>query len=194
MHTTTFVMAGLLAIGASACGGVEPDDGPLGAAEQTQIDPGNKDYVIYAVFNDAGLQLGSVLVTATAGDGYDANREYWYLTTNLSNSSAVTFTGGASESWSTPPSGLGTLSFTMNRTPTWRAGNIMATVPVYSNPTTGEFDAVNWGMSESGGVWTGSITWWHDSTANMFGPGVTRRLAPTIEKGAAAYYYAQTPL
>ena len=103
MRTTTLVMAGLLAIGASACGGVAQGDGPIGAAEQTQLDPGEDDYVIYTVLNDAGLQLGSVLVTATAGDGYAANREYWYLTRNLSNDLAVTFTGGASESWSTPP-------------------------------------------------------------------------------------------
>jgi hypothetical protein len=186
-------MAGLLAIGASACGGVEPGDGPTGAAEQTEIDPGTDDYVIYSVLNDAGLQLGSVLVTATAGDGYDANTEYWYLTTNLSNSSAVTFIGGASESWSTPPSGLGTLSFTMNRTPTWSTASSRGTFPVYSDVFTGEYDAVNWGMSESGGSWTGSITWWHNSTTNMFGPGVTRRLAPRSTSGSHYYDY-QTPL
>ena len=145
------------------------------------------------MLNDAGLQLGSVLVTATAGDGYIANREYWYLTTNLSNSSAVTFVGGASKSWSTPPSGLGTLSFTMNRTPTWNTASSRGTFPVYSNALTGEYDAMNWNMSESGGVWTGSIVWWHNSTANMFGPGVTRRLAPTSTSGSHDYY-SQAPL
>jgi hypothetical protein len=192
MRKVTLAMVGLLAIGASACG-VEPGDGPLGSAQQAQVDPGLDDYVIYTVTDSAGDQLASLLVTATSGDGYSANTEYWYVTTNLSNSSAVTFTGGASETWSTSPSGLGTLSFSMDRTPTWTSGGMRGTFPVYSNGLTGELDGIDWGMSESGGSWTGWITWYHNDTGNLFGPGVTRTLTPTTTSGTAYYYY-QTPL
>ena len=71
-------------------------------------------------------------MTATAGGGYDADREYWYMNTNLSNNAAVTITGGDSQYWSNPPSGLGTLSFVMVRTPTWVHGYPSGSFLVYS--------------------------------------------------------------
>jgi hypothetical protein len=182
-----------MAVGVSACAGVDESDGPLGAAQQAQIDPGLKDYVIYGLTNSTGTSLGNVLVTATAGDGYSANVEYWYLTSNLSNSAAVTFTGGTAEYWSTAPSGLGTLSFTTERTPTWTSGTMSGSMLQYSNAFTGELDAIDWGMSESGGTWSGSITWWHNSTGNLFGAGTSRTLSPTSTSGTA-YYYTTSPL
>jgi hypothetical protein len=48
-------------------------------------------------------------------------------------------------------------------------------------------------MSDSGGSWTGSITWWHDSTGNMFGDSVTRTLTPTQVR-QVRYYYTTDPL
>lgn len=177
----------VLAIGVSACGG-EGGDGPIGAAAQAEIDPGGKDYLIYTLTDDAGSQLGQVLVTATTGDGYSANTEYWYVTSNLSNTSAVTVTGGSSEYWTTAPSGLGTLSFTMARTPTWTSGTSSGIKLVYSNAFTGEYDGIDWGMSDSGGTWTGQITWWSNSTGNLFGDSVVRRLVPTRTSGTHEYY------
>src|SRR5262249_4277247 len=122
MRVATLWLAVLLAAGVPACGAADGDEGgegSLGAASQAQLEPpGWKDYLIYTLADVYGNQVGKVLVTATAGDGYAANREYWYMTSNLSNSSAVTFSGGTSQYWSNPPSGLGTLSFTTVRTPT----------------------------------------------------------------------------
>jgi hypothetical protein len=181
-----------LAMGASACGAAD-GDGPLGDAPEAEVDPGWKDYLIYTLTDNSGSQLGKVLVTATAGGGYAANREYWYLTTNLSNSSAVTISGATSQYWSNPPSGLGTLSFTTVRTPTWTSGSSRGTMLVYSNAFTGEYDAMSWNMSNSGGTWTGSITWVHNSTGNLFGDSVTRTLSPTSTSGTH-YFYVSTPL
>jgi hypothetical protein len=196
MRARTLSLAVLLVIGAPACvaeGGGEDGDGQIGAAAAAQLDPGYKDYVIYGLTDVSGFPLGQVLVTSTAGGGYAANREYWYMTSNLSNSSAVRFSGRASEYWSTLPSGLGTLSFTTVRTPTWTSANTRGTMLVYENPLTGEYDAMNWGMSNSSGTWTGSIVWWHESTGNLFGDSVTRTLSPTSTSGTH-YYYVSTPL
>ncbi len=104
-----------------------------------------EDYLIYSLTDGSGSPLGKVLVTATAGGGYDADREYWYLSSNLSNGSAVTFSGGSSQDWSTTPSGLGTLSFKTVRTPTWTSGTSTGSMLVYSSALTGEYDAINWG-------------------------------------------------
>jgi len=153
MRVAALSSAILLAVGVTACSGEAPDD-PVGASQQAQIVPPMKDYVVYTLMNDAGLQLGQVLVTATAGDGYAANTEYWYMTSNLSNSSAVTFVGGTPEYWSTPPTGLGTLSFSTSRTPTWSSATARGTYPVYSNALTGEYDGLNWQMTNTGGTWS----------------------------------------
>jgi hypothetical protein len=81
----------------------------------------------------------------------------------------------------------------MNRTPTWTSGTMGGTLPTYSNTLTGERDAINWKMTYSGGVWSGTITWWHNGTGNLFGPGVTRTLTPTSTSGSA-YYDTESPL
>ena len=126
-------------------------------------------------------------------DGYAADREYWYLTSNLSNSAGVTFSGGSSQYWSTTPSGLGTLSFTTARTPTWTVGVSSGSMLSYSNALTGEYDGMSWGMSNANGPWTGSITWWHSSTGNLFGSGVSRTLSPT-STSYSGYHYVSNPL
>jgi hypothetical protein len=194
MRASALSAIAFLAIGVSACGGEASDD-PLGTAVQTQLDPGWRDYVLYMVTDASGAQVAQVLVTATAGAGFDADREYWFVTTNLGDSGTYTFTGGASESWSNPPSGLGTLSFTMKRTPTWTPNTLSGTILGYSNALTGEFDGINWGMENSNGSWTGGMTWWHNSTGNLFGPGVTRTLGPTFFRNKAGFFsYAASPL
>jgi hypothetical protein len=168
---------------------------PDGKAIPEQLDPGHFDYVIYALNDNAGNQLGQVLVTATASpDGtYLANYEYWYMTTNLSNSSAVTFTGGASQYWSNAPTGLGALSFSTPRTPHWTLSNL-TTVPIlqYYNSLTGQLIGINWGMSNASGAWTGSITWWHNTPSNVFGANTTTTLSPGSQTGRY-YYFVSTP-
>jgi hypothetical protein len=192
MRFAALPLSVLLAIGVSACGS-EVDDGPLGTESQAQIDPGLKDYVIYSLTDGNGSQVGKVLVTRTAGDGFSANREYWYMASNLSNGSAVTFTGGAATTWRTHPTGLGTLSFTTVRTPSWTLGASTGSMLAYSNPLTGEYDGMDWEMSNASGAWTGSITWWSNTTGNLFGPGVSRTLSPT-STSVTDYYYVSTPL
>jgi hypothetical protein len=185
-----------LALSATACA-VEPaetGDGPLGSAPQAEIDPGYKDYLIYDVYNVSGALLAQVLVTATDGDGYTANREYWYVATNPTNGESVTFIGGTSEYWTTTPSGLGTLSFTMDRTPTWTAGSYRGYLPYYQAPTGGEFEGLIWQMVDTGGTWSGSITWWSGSgTGNLFGDGVTRALTEG-HVSVSGYYFTSSPL
>ncbi len=176
MRTATLAMAGLLAIGVSACGGVEQDDGRLGAAQQAQLDPGQDDYVIYTLTNDTGFQLGAILVTATvdADLGYEANTEYWYLTSNLNNTSAVTFTGGSSTSWSSPPSGLGSLSFATARATSWTSGTPIGTMMYHGSGSS--LVALQWNMGFNGSLWTGSMTWYHSAATNVLGPNTTTRL------------------
>jgi hypothetical protein len=159
-----------------------------------QIDPGVRNYLLYNLMQ-AGVSIGKVLVTgATAGAGFDANREYWYLTTNVNTGSPVTFVGGTSEYWSNPPSGLGTLSFVTNRTPTWTSGTPRGTMLLESNALTGERIGINWAMTESGGVWSGSITWWHSNTNNVFGPSTNNTLSPGTPATGTWYYYSTSPL
>jgi hypothetical protein len=192
MRLAALLLSVLLAIGASACGG-EDVDGPLGDAPQAQIDPGNKDYVIYALTDGSGAQVGQVLVTRTAGDGFAADREYWYMTSNLSNGAAVTFAGGTAKTWKSHPNGLGTLSFTTVRTPTWTFGASSESMLAYDNSVNGEYDGMTWQMSNASGTWSGSITWWSLGTGNLFGPGVTRTLSPT-SASVTGYYYVSAPL
>lgn len=192
MRFATLSGAVILAIGVSACGGEGGDDA-LGSASQAEIDPGTKDYIIYSMVDDTGLEHGVVLVTATAGAGFAANTEYWYMTSNLSNSSAITFSGGTSTSWSSPPSGLGTLSFSTARTPSWSSATARGTYPVYSSSMTGEYDGMNWQMTVTHGVWSGEIVWSHNSTGNLFGDSVVRRLAPVATSGTHEFY-TSTPL
>jgi hypothetical protein len=191
------VSAALLGIAVitSGCvvGQVEEDE-DVGSARRAQIDAGQKNYVIYDLIQ-SGVQIGKVLVTnSTAGDGYEANREYWYLNANPSMSSSLKFVGGTSEYWSTPPSGLGTLSFVTNRTPTWTSGTPRGTLLLESIAGTSEKIGINWGMSESGGVWSGSITWWHSTTGNIFGPSTTNTLLPGTPSTGTWYYYVTSPL
>ena len=193
MRALSVSLAGLIAVGVSACGGVEGGDGPLGAARQAQVDPGWKDYVIYQLWDVNSNVVGKVLVTATSGGGFTANREYWYMQSNLSNSAEVSFVGGLSEYWSTPPRGLGTLSFTTQRTPSWTLGVSSNPMLTSYNSSTGALDGMDWEMSNSSGTWTGHITWWHDSTGNIFGPGTVTTLDPD-STSYTAYYYTTSPL
>ena len=166
---------------------------PNGVFKAAELDPGVDNYLIYTI-TQGGTQIGQVLVTSTEGGGYGAATEYWYMTAGISSRSAVTITPGTSQSWTTPPSGLGTLSFKMANSTSWtratRSGNIMT----YSNLTTGEYEGMVWGMTETAGVWSGTITWWSlASTGTLFQPGVARSLSPVASSGTA-YYITNSPI
>src|SRR5262245_17330698 len=122
MNALTLIgLASTLSAALPGCALQHADDEDVGEARAAQIDPGYKDYLVYTITQGL-IQRGKVLVTRTTGGGYQADKEYWYLSTNISMSMSVTFTSGASQYWSTPPSGLGTLSFTTERRPTWTSG------------------------------------------------------------------------
>jgi hypothetical protein len=121
-----------------------------------------------------------VLVTAT-GDpslGFDPNTEYWYLTANLSNDAAVTFTGGPSTSWSSPPSGLGSLSFATARSTSWTQDYMVGTLLLQHNTLTGKVVGLQWNMGFDGAVWAGNMTWYHNTATSVLGPNTATRLAP----------------
>jgi hypothetical protein len=180
----------------SGCGAKDPGGESLAeeppSLQTQQIDPGGIDYVIYTLTQDAAT-IGQVLVTNTAGDGYAANTEYWYMAAPVSNNQALTFAGGRALSWSLPPPGLGTLSFTTARTPTWTLGTSVRIMNVYQDPNGAEYDGIDWQMTETSGAWSGQITWWSDATGNLFGPDVSRTLVPTRTHGTH-YYCVSTPL
>ena len=158
---------------------------------RAELDSGTSQYLIYGM-SQGGTQIGRVLVALTEGGGYAPNHEYWYMTANVSSRTAVTITGGASKSWSNPPTGLGTLSFLMANTSSWSRGTRSGIMHTYEG--IGEYEAMHWQMVETSGVWTGSITWWQNSTSgHLFGAGVARTLTPLSTSGTA-YYINNTPL
>ncbi len=165
----------------------ETRDKPDGDFKTREIDPGTKDYIIYSVLDSAGLQIGQILVTNTANGGFSANREYWYITSNLSNTSGVTFVPGTAQYWTTPPTGLGTLSFTMPSTFTWTGGSFHGTLPTGASPA-GVYLAMNWQVVNTGGVWSGNVIWWQgNSTGSIFGGTASTTLAPGRVSGN--HYY-----
>lgn len=189
----TAMLSGLSVL-SLGCAMAPADDEGVSEAREAQIDPGVKGYVLYQLVDAVGILKGKVLVTNTAGGGFSANREYWYMSANLSNSGTYTFVGGTSEDWTSPPSGLGTLSFVTQRTPTWTSGTPSGTFPVYSNSLTGERVGMDWQMTLSHGTWGGSITWWHSNTNNIFGPGTSTTLASGTPPSGTWYSYSTSPL
>jgi hypothetical protein len=159
-------------------------------ARPLQVDPGFLGYTIYALNNNAGGLIGQVLVTNTASGAFAAQTEYWYMYENLSNTTTFTINGGTSQPWTNPPSGLGTLSFTTPAPATWTSGVVTGSLPCFSNARSEDFYAINWQMSNSGGTWTGSITWWHSSATNLVGPSQSLTLTPNRTSGTHYYYVA----
>ncbi len=115
------------------------------------------------------------------------------MTSNISNASAITISGGTSQYWSSPPSGLGTLSFKLARTPTWTSNSSTGSMLVYTSSLTGEYAAINWQMSNVNGAWTGKIIWWHSSTSNILGENISWTFSPTSTRGTY-YRYISEPL
>jgi Caspase domain len=166
---------------------------PDRVAMPRQLDPGFLGYTVYALNNSAGGLMGQVLVTNTANGAFAAQTEYWYMYENLSNTAPFTINGGTSQPWTNPPTGLGTLSFATTATPTWSSGAVTGSLPCFSNTRSLDFYAINWQMSNSGGTWTGSITWWHSSATNLLGPSQSITFTPNRTSGTH-YYYVATPL
>jgi hypothetical protein len=79
MRTASLALAALVSIGASSCGGTPEGDGPLGAARQAQIDPGDKVWrQIVLTFGD-GTQLATIYVFNQALGSYTTGHEYWFV-------------------------------------------------------------------------------------------------------------------
>jgi hypothetical protein len=189
------MLVAALSLTASACladaGGA---DEAVGAAAEAQVDPASKDFLVYTL-TQSGVQVGQLLVTNTTGGGFTAGREYWYMTQNVSMGASLTFTSGAAQWWSTPPSGLGTLSFTMAQRPSWTsAGGIRGTLLKYVVAPTGEGVMIDWNMTQSGGAWSGNIVWYHTTTGNVFGASQADTLSPTTSYPGTWYYYVANPL
>ena len=171
----------------------ETKDLPDGGFKTEQLDPGFRNYLLYDL-TQAGVSIGQVLVTgATAGAGFDAEREYWYLTSNVSMSSPLTFTSGASQAWTTVPT-VGTLSFKTQRRPSWTSATPRGDFLLETNALTGERTGINWQMTVSGGVWSGSIVWWHSTTGNLFGPSQTNTLTLGTPAAGTWYHFSTSPL
>jgi hypothetical protein len=168
---------------------------PDGGFKTEELDSGVRDYLKYTITNSVGTVLGVVIATNTAGGGiYDANYEYWYMYSNVSMSAAVTITSGPSQYWSTPPTDLGTLSFRTNRIPSWTSSTPRGTLLLETNAFTGQRIGMKWAMSESGGVWTGTITWWNSLTGNLFGPSQTNTVSPGTPASGTWYFYTNSPV
>ncbi len=167
---------------------------PNGFFKAAELDSGTAGYLIYTI-TESGVTIGQVLVTNAEGGGFAAATEYWYMVDPISGRTACTFTAGASQPWSNPPSGLGTLSFKMANTTTWTRGTQSGSAHLYHDTTTGEYDGLQFNMSESGGVWTGSMTWWKlsDGAGTLFAPSTARTLSVTTVSGSA-YYITNSPL
>jgi hypothetical protein len=196
MRYTIVGLAALLALGATACGGAEDgtEPGVLGVASEAQLQPDYKDYTIYALTQN-GSQIGQVLVATTAdGTTYAANREYWYMTSNVSTSYSLTFTSGAGEYWSSPPSGLGTLSFTMDQRASWTGATPQGSKFKYMSQIGLPVVLIDWEMTQSGGTWSGSIYWYHNTTTNVFGPSETNTGTFSVSPSGTWYEYTANPL
>jgi len=175
------------------CVGADDDGEDVDEARLAQTPP-VKEYSIYEILDDSGFQRGKMLATVTSGAGFDADREYYFMTSNLSNDSAATFVLTRSDYWTNPPSSLGTPSFAIKRTPTWTSATPRGTMLLNTNPLTGERTGINWQMTNSSGVWTGAIYWWHSSATYIFGAGTSTRLAPGTPGSGSWYQFTTTPL
>jgi hypothetical protein len=192
--TSISALCALAALASTGCvaGSTESGDEATSEAAQAEIEP-IRDYTIYTL-TQGGVQIGKLMVTATTGGGYLASREYWYLTQNVAAGSTLVFTSGAQQLWSTPPSGLGTLSFTTADRPSWVSNTPSGTMLLETNPLTGERVGIDWHMTVSGGTWSGYINWWHSDTGYIFGPSQTNTLTSGTPAVGTWYKFQTTPL
>ena len=165
---------------------------PNAVFKTAQLDPGFKDYLIYDILQGL-VNRGKVLVTRTAGGGFAADREYWYLTSNISMGSSLTLISGADEYWSTPPS-VGTLSFKTQRRAVWTSATPSGTLLLETVAGTSQKYGINWQMALSHGSWSGSITWWNSATTDMFGPSQTNTLSPGSPSAGTWYSFVTSPI
>jgi hypothetical protein len=194
MHRSMLGLATLLALGAAACGaGTDVEGGPIGTAAQRQLGTGYRDYLIYDVLQNS-RQIGQVLVTATAyGTTYAADTEYWYMTANVSTSYDLVFTSGTPQYWSNPPSGLGTLSFSMDQRATWSSCGVRGSHFEYTEAGVPEY-LIGWNMTESGGTWSGNIVWINRTESTVFGPNETNDGVYSTYAPSGWYCYTADPL
>ncbi len=163
-----------------------------------QIDPGEKDYRIYTL-EWSGSQIGQILVphTSNALGTILPGTEYWYMTANISSVIRITslVVSWVDYTWAANPSpSLGALSFTMPQNPSWSS----TSAPSSSSMTfvrNGQFAAVLvWGLTVSGGVWSGSLDWYTTSGQNSVfgGTGSTTSVTMTSYTAPSVSWYRST--
>lgn len=112
----------------------------------------------------------------------------------MNANAALTFASGAAQTWSTPPSGLGTLSFKTARRPVWVSGTPAGTLLYESIPGSSLKHAVDWRMTVSAGTWSGNIVWWSTGTGNLFGPSQTNVVSPSTPPPGTWSSFTTSPL
>jgi hypothetical protein len=206
MRASSLFALAFLALGVSACSN-QVGEGPIGAAEQAQLDPGGKNYVKYTLSYSAsggGNGTGYVL-SSTSTSGYrttvngqsyliDRSDEYYNISAMLSqlqspgSSATLTWSPSASLNW--PTSGaIGNFdNVNVARTPepvgnlTWTSSS---TTPS-SAWSDGSTVAVAFGnLSYSSGTWSGSLDWYSLGSSAPSGDLVTSSSSTTMTYGSA---------
>jgi hypothetical protein len=172
-----------------------------------QCDPGEDDYRVYTIWQYlAGnwtVQGYMVCprVNAPSGSSYRwlAGREYWYMVSNLS-AGYTTYFGWADYTWAgtpNPPIAGTSLSFTMVQNASWSSTSVpSASTTLYVNNYQGNV-SLSWGMTYSGGVWSGSLTWYSPTGTNtVFGgmPTTYAYLYPSTTPTVNWYAATVSPL
>jgi hypothetical protein len=187
------LVVGLSASGAGCVVAGDDAEATVGEAAEAQIDPGNKDYVLYTL-KEGEVFAGHVLVTRTAGLGFAADREYWFMTVNLAGAPQLTVNSAAAQYWSTPPPALGAPSFVTLRNPVWIADTPTVGVLNEIIAITGQRIGIDWQMTNVGGVWSGYIKWWNNTTGNIWGPSMGNKLILGRLPVGTWYSYTTSPL
>lgn len=165
----------------------------LSGSATAQIDP-LRDYTVYT-FEQNGAVVGRVLVTGSAGGGFDAHREYWYLTGNLSTDAPLKVVSRRAQLWNQAPTNLGKLSFVTRQQPEWTATKKPTKVLMAKGAQANEYVGLEWKITKRDGKWTGQINWYHTSTGLIWGENQSNLLEPgNFPATEHCYRYVSRPL
>lgn len=178
-------------------------DTPDAARSRIQLDPGHKGYRLYTITYSVNSSfntyttVGQVLVPntgATFGSlSFVPGTEYWYLTNNVPTTSQYYLRfSWVDYDWTTSAPTVGTQSFTMNQNPSWSSTTVPSSS--YSNyMVNGQYQfCLTWGLTVSGGVWNGTLTWWNNTGASTVLGGTTSSTSQVTlrnNQSASTYWY-----
>lgn len=151
------VLAGVSALTLTACAGAPEDGLGLGASDPgrqpLEVDPGNRNTV------SAG---STVLGTVEAVQSGSGNKTIYYALNAALPSGASSITLTAVENTSVPD----TYTFTTSEIPYSSTSAPSASSTLFVDST--HHVGLVWGFSQTtGGSWTGSATWYHNSASNI---------------------------